>query len=193
MAKLHKLLLLVLVTTTMLLKGEASAPFFLQAIASALNTIPFTAGPMTGGLVGAKLAVGSKLLYYLGFFGRRRSKTKSAPVATSPAKQSLGSTRPKLPAGMQAIPLPYAFGGGPNQFGGGFGGGNPNFFGQYPYGYDPAQLYQMLAAQGIDPMTAMNFEGMPASQAVPASQFPFTAGKFLRNDSCTCECFLDLV
>lgn len=178
-----QIVLWALVVLTIIHENETATPVFLQAITSALGTIPFTAGPLSTGLVGAKLAVGSKLLYYLGFFGRRRSKPKSAPARTTQkAKTNLRSNT--FPGGMQAVPMPYAFGGGgfPQQF----GGFNQPGFGQYPYGYDPAQLFQILAAQGIDPNTAMqmmNFNGGAGSPfpaggggAVPASQFPFPAG-----------------
>lgn len=187
MARLQLLLLLTTIVSALITSNEAASPFFLQAITSALGTIPFSAGPMTTGLVGAKLAVGSKLLYYLGFFGRRRSKPKPAPVRATQAKPKFGLGGSQIPGGMQGMPLPYAFGAGGHpmqQFGGfgqQFGGfGQQGFSGQYPFGYDPAQFFQMMAAQGIDPTTAMqalSMEGMAGNQAVAASQFPFPTGK----------------
>lgn len=166
-----KTILCALLIFTLVHDNEAATPFFLQAIASALGTMPFIAGPMTTGLVGAKLGVGAKLLYYLGFFGRRRAKPK--PPARAKPKSTFGNA-------------PFSQGMGyPQQFGGGgypqMGGFNPGFGGQNPYGYDPALMYQMLAAQGIDPAMAMQAmamsEGGVRGQTVPSSPFPFPPGK----------------
>lgn len=173
MARLH-IALWTLVVCSVILENEAQTPLFLRAITSALSTIPFTAGPLSTGLVGAKLAVGSKLLYYLGFFGRRKPKSKPPTRTASKSASKSGS---QFPGGMQPVPMPYAFGGGfPQQF-----GGFPGSFGN-PYGIDPAVMYQMLAAQGIDPATAMQamtFDGGAGGHAVPSSQFPFPTGKLI--------------
>lgn len=171
-----KTILCALLIFTLVHDNEAATPFFLQAIASALGTMPFIAGPMTTGLVGAKLAVGSKLLYYLGFFGRRRSKPK--PPARAKPKSNFGNAQ--FSQGMQYPQQFGSFGGGgfPQQFG---GFNQPGFGGQNPYGYDPALMYQMLAAQGIDPTMAMQAMAMSdggiRGQTVPSSPFPFPQGK----------------
>lgn len=117
MAKLGQSILLALLSLFFISGHEAMGPVFLQAITSALATIPFSGGPMTTGLVGAKLGIGTKLLYYLGFFGRR-----SKPI---PKKAVPVSKVPKVPGGgLQPVPLPYLTGaGGFQQMGG--GGGKP--------------------------------------------------------------------
>ncbi|XP_035207389.1 serine/threonine-protein phosphatase 1 regulatory subunit 10-like [Stegodyphus dumicola] len=192
MTKLCQRALLALVIFGLVKEQEATASLFFQAITSALATIPFSAGPITTGLVGAKLAIGAKLLFYLGYFGQGRSKPKPPPMR--PPKNTFskpgGGGGFPAPGGSQfggGLPLPYALSGAggfpPQQPGGGLGpygvfppqqpgGGLGNYGGfppqqpgggQGPYGgFDPAELFQALAAQGIDPnlaMQAMNREG----------------------------------
>lgn len=166
---LSLILVLIFIATT-----EAVTPIFLQAITSALATIPFTGGPMTTGLVGAKLGIGTKLLYYLGYFGRG-SKRTSAPKQ-SPKPLNVKAT-PQSPGGLQPLPLPYMLSGagrfqqmggggfgGPANFQqmGGFGGGPANFQ-QMPFGgFEPSQVFQALRAQGFDAnqiMQLMNYGG----------------------------------
>ncbi|GBL78870.1 hypothetical protein AVEN_48855-1 [Araneus ventricosus] len=132
---------------------EAVTPIFLQAITSALATIPFTGGPMTTGLIGAKLGIGTKLLYYLGYFGRGSKRTSTPKPSPKPAK---ATATPKLPGGLQPLPLPYILSGAGRfqQMGGGFGG--PTNFQHMPFGgFEPSQVFQALRAQGYDANTAM--------------------------------------
>lgn len=180
MAKLSKGILLALLSLFFISGHEAMGPVFLQAITSALATIPFSGGPMTTGLVGAKLGIGTKLLYYLGFFGRRSKPIAKKAVPVKPV--------PKVPGGLQPVPLPYLtgaggfqqmgggggfqqmggggggfgnpFGGGFQQMGGGFqqmdGGFGGGGFQESPFGgIDPSQVFAALRAQGYDPNTAM--------------------------------------
>ncbi|KAF8790967.1 hypothetical protein HNY73_005906 [Argiope bruennichi] len=152
MTKLNGVLSLILVLTFIAMT-EAVTPIFLQAITSALATIPFSGGPMTTGLIGAKLGIGTKLLYYLGYFGQGSKRT--SPPKPSP-KLPKAKITPKLPEGLQPLPLPYALsgGGGFQQMGGGFGG--PANFQQMPFaGFEPSQVFQALRAQGYDANTAM--------------------------------------
>ncbi|CAL1276433.1 unnamed protein product [Larinioides sclopetarius] len=153
MTKLNSVLSLIL-ALIFIAMTEAVTPIFLQAITSALTSIPYSGGPMSTGLIGAKLGIGTKLLYYLGYFGRGSKRTSTPKPSPKPAK---AKTTPKLPGGLQPLPLPYALsgaGGFQQMGGGGFGG--PANFQQMPFGgFDPSQVFQALRAQGYDANTAM--------------------------------------
>ncbi|GFX36313.1 uncharacterized protein TNCV_4932261 [Trichonephila clavipes] len=174
MAKLGYVALQMILVVLLIALSEAATPLFLQAITSALATIPFTGGPMSTGLIGAKLGIGTKLLYYLGYFGRSAvpktpAKAAPKPVAKTPV--------PQLPAGLQALPLPYALAGagGFQQVRGGGFGGPPSY--QMPFGGpDPYQLFQALRAQGYDANTAMQILNYGGFGMNTGPGFPMNAG-----------------
>ncbi|GFY39250.1 uncharacterized protein TNIN_10311 [Trichonephila inaurata madagascariensis] len=175
MAKLGSVALPMILVVLLIALSEAATPLFLQAITSALATIPFTGGPMSTGLIGAKLGIGTKLLYYLGYFGRSAVPKTPAKAAPKPvAKKPV----PQLPAGLQALPLPYALAGagGFQQVRGGGGFGGPPSY-QMPFGGpDPYQLFQALRAQGYDANTAMQILNYGGFGMNTGSGFPMNAG-----------------
>ncbi|XP_015917709.2 uncharacterized protein [Parasteatoda tepidariorum] len=152
--------------------SNAASPFFISAITSALATIPYSGGPMTTGLVGAKLGIGTKLLYYLGYFGRKAPSTPKQKAAASP----------KLPSsfgeGGFSSPFQYMQSGGfPNSF-----PSTSNFQNSFG-GVDPSQLFQALIAQGVDPnvvIEALNYAGSmnPAQNAFASNGAFGTSGSF---------------
>ncbi|GIY32926.1 uncharacterized protein CDAR_435221 [Caerostris darwini] len=190
--KMSKLIGIALTILLLIETSEATAPLFLQAITSALATIPLSGGPMTTGLIGAKLGIGTKLLYYLGYFGRSsKPKAASRPKAVpKPTPPKPAKVAPQFPSGLQPVPLPYAALAGSRGFqqmggmGGGFGG--PGGFQQMPFGgFDPSQIFQALRAQGYDANTAMqlmNYGGGFGMNAAGsgfnpnAANFPSNAG-----------------
>ncbi|XP_042910145.1 uncharacterized PE-PGRS family protein PE_PGRS10-like [Parasteatoda tepidariorum] len=151
--------------------SNAASPFFISAITSALATIPYSGGPMTTGLVGAKLGIGTKLLYYLGYFGRKAPSTpKKKAAATSKLPSSFGEGFSSPSQYMQS-------GGFPNSF-----PSTSNFQNSFG-GVDPSQLFQALTAQGVDPnvvIEALNYAGsMNPAQNTFASNGAFgTSGSF---------------
>ncbi|GFR29744.1 uncharacterized protein TNCT_699491 [Trichonephila clavata] len=174
MAELGYIALSIILIVLLIASSEAVTMPFIQAMTSALATIPFTGGPMSTGLIGAKLGIGTKLLYYLGYFGRSAVPKTPAKAAPKPAPKSV----PQLPAGLQALPLPYALAGagGLQQVRGSGGFGGPQSY-QMPFGGpDPYQLFQALRAQGYDANTAMQILNYGGFGMNTGPVFPMNAG-----------------